>query len=78
MLGEEDVNRLEGFSFLRNTSLDEGEGHRFDSQHFQLRPPEPVYSTVNKLCDRAPSPATTPPSSVTKASCTLSPSPTST
>ncbi|XP_061072698.1 disks large homolog 2-like isoform X2 [Conger conger] len=56
MLGEEDVNRLEGFSFLRNTSLDEGEGHRFDSQHFQLRPPEPVYSTVNKLCDRAPSP----------------------
>ncbi|XP_064158035.1 disks large homolog 2-like isoform X2 [Anguilla rostrata] len=56
MLGEEDVNRLEGFSFLRNTSLDEGEGHRFESQHFQLRPPEPVYSTVNKLCDRAPSP----------------------
>ncbi|KAJ8385281.1 hypothetical protein AAFF_G00190700 [Aldrovandia affinis] len=56
MLGEEDVNRLEGFSFLRNTSLEEGEGHRFDSQHFQLRPPEPVYSTVNKLCDRAPSP----------------------
>ncbi|KAJ8280098.1 hypothetical protein GJAV_G00050510 [Gymnothorax javanicus] len=56
MLGEEDINRMESFSFLRNTSLDEGEGHRFDSQHFQLRPPEPVYSTVNKLCDRAPSP----------------------
>ncbi|KAG7471329.1 hypothetical protein MATL_G00123420 [Megalops atlanticus] len=56
MLGEEDVNRLEGFSFLRNTSLEDAEAHRFDSQHFQLRPPEPVYSTVNKLCDRAPSP----------------------
>ncbi|KAI9516427.1 Disks large 2 [Dissostichus eleginoides] len=39
-----------------NASLDDGEGHRFDSQHFQLRPPEPVYSTVNKLCDKAPSP----------------------
>ncbi|XP_053501008.1 disks large homolog 2 isoform X12 [Ictalurus furcatus] len=36
LLGEEDINRLDGFSFLR--------------------PPEPVYSTVNKLCDRAPSP----------------------
>ncbi|XP_049324800.1 disks large homolog 2 isoform X11 [Astyanax mexicanus] len=56
LLGEEDINRLDGFSFLRNPSLDDGEGHRFDSQHFQLRPPEPVYSTVNKLCDRAPSP----------------------
>ncbi|XP_076876624.1 disks large homolog 2 isoform X2 [Brachyhypopomus gauderio] len=48
LLGEEDINR--------NPSLDDGEGHRFDSQHFQLRPPEPVYSTVNKLCDRVPSP----------------------
>ncbi|XP_033973208.1 disks large homolog 2 [Trematomus bernacchii] len=48
LLGEEDINR--------NASLDDGEGHRFDSQHFQLRPPEPVYSTVNKLCDKAPSP----------------------
>ncbi|XP_027006366.1 disks large homolog 2 isoform X9 [Tachysurus fulvidraco] len=56
LLGEEDINRLDGFSFLRNPSLDDGEGHRFESQHFQLRPPEPVYSTVNKLCDRAPSP----------------------
>ncbi|XP_062870560.1 disks large homolog 2 isoform X4 [Trichomycterus rosablanca] len=56
LLGEEDINRLDGFSFLRNSSLDDGEGHRFESQHFQLRPPEPVYSTVNKLCDRAPSP----------------------
>ncbi|XP_048873445.1 disks large homolog 2 isoform X2 [Brienomyrus brachyistius] len=56
ILGEEDINRLDGFSFLRNASLDEGESHRFDSQHFQLRPPEPVYSTVNKLCDRAASP----------------------
>ncbi|XP_017548143.1 disks large homolog 2 isoform X6 [Pygocentrus nattereri] len=56
LLGEEDINRLDGFSFLRNPSLDDGEGHRFDSQHFQLRPPEPVYSTVNKLCDRVPSP----------------------
>ncbi|XP_073769963.1 disks large homolog 2 isoform X3 [Danio rerio] len=56
LLGEEDINRLDGFSFLRNPSLDEMEGHRFDSQHFQLRPPEPVYSTVNKLSDRAPSP----------------------
>nr|XP_023691003.1 disks large homolog 2 isoform X7 [Paramormyrops kingsleyae] len=56
LLGEEDINRLDGFSFLRNSSLDEGESHRFDSQHFQLRPPEPVYSTVNKLCDRAASP----------------------
>ncbi|KAJ4929767.1 hypothetical protein JOQ06_018788 [Pogonophryne albipinna] len=56
LLGEEDINRLDGFSFLRNASLDDGEGHRFDSQHFQLRPPEPVYSTVNKLCDKAPSP----------------------
>ncbi|XP_041948710.1 disks large homolog 2 isoform X7 [Alosa sapidissima] len=56
LLGEEDINRLDGFSFLRNASLDDGEGHRFESQHFQLRPPEPVYSTVNKLCERAPSP----------------------
>ncbi|XP_067350258.1 disks large homolog 2 isoform X5 [Channa argus] len=56
LLGEEDINRLDGFSFLRNPSLDDGEGHRFDSQHFQLRPAEPVYSTVNKLCDKAPSP----------------------
>nr|XP_029483024.1 disks large homolog 2 isoform X4 [Oncorhynchus nerka] len=48
LLGEEDINR--------NTSIDDGEGHRFDSQHFQLRPPEPVYSTVNKLCDKTPSP----------------------
>ncbi|XP_034461559.1 disks large homolog 2 isoform X7 [Hippoglossus hippoglossus] len=36
LLGEEDINRLDGFSFLRH--------------------PEPVYSTVNKLCDKAPSP----------------------
>uniref|UniRef100_G3Q9K2 Discs, large homolog 2 (Drosophila) n=1 Tax=Gasterosteus aculeatus aculeatus TaxID=481459 RepID=G3Q9K2_GASAC len=36
LLGEEEINRLDGFSFLR--------------------PPEPVYSTVNKLCDKAPSP----------------------
>nr|XP_040036144.1 disks large homolog 2 isoform X10 [Gasterosteus aculeatus aculeatus] len=56
LLGEEEINRLDGFSFLRNPSLDDGEGHRFDSLHFQLRPPEPVYSTVNKLCDKAPSP----------------------
>ncbi|XP_034149113.1 disks large homolog 2 isoform X15 [Esox lucius] len=56
LLGEEDINRLDGFSFLRNASIDDGEGHRFESQHFQLRPPEPVYSTVNKLCDKAPSP----------------------
>ncbi|XP_072302942.1 disks large homolog 2 isoform X5 [Eucyclogobius newberryi] len=55
LLGEEDINRLDGFSFLRNSSLDDGDSHRFDS-HFQLRPPEPVYSTVNKLCDKAPSP----------------------
>ncbi|XP_010771361.1 disks large homolog 2-like, partial [Notothenia coriiceps] len=48
LLGEEDINR--------NGSLDDGEGHSFDCQHFQLRPPEPVYSTVNKLCDKAPSP----------------------
>ncbi|XP_077963418.1 disks large homolog 2 isoform X13 [Gasterosteus aculeatus] len=48
LLGEEEINR--------NPSLDDGEGHRFDSLHFQLRPPEPVYSTVNKLCDKAPSP----------------------
>ncbi|XP_047462438.1 disks large homolog 2 isoform X12 [Mugil cephalus] len=52
LLGEEDMNRLEVFSLLRNPSLDDGEGHRFDSQLFQLRPAEPVYSTVNK----APSP----------------------
>ncbi|XP_052385576.1 disks large homolog 2 isoform X4 [Oncorhynchus keta] len=44
LLGEEDINR--------NASIDDGEAHRFESQHFQLRPPEPVYSTVNK----APSP----------------------
>ncbi|XP_045078586.1 disks large homolog 2 isoform X7 [Coregonus clupeaformis] len=56
LLGEEDINRLDGFSFLRNASIDDGEGHRFESQHFQLRPPEPVYSTVNKLCDKTPSP----------------------
>ncbi|XP_026184780.1 disks large homolog 2 [Mastacembelus armatus] len=48
LLGDEDINR--------SPSLDDGEGHRFDSQHFQLRPAEPVYSTVNKLCDKAPSP----------------------
>ncbi|XP_041948712.1 disks large homolog 2 isoform X9 [Alosa sapidissima] len=39
LLGEEDINRLDGFSFLRNASLDDGEGHRFESQHFQLREP---------------------------------------
>nr|XP_046162923.1 disks large homolog 2 isoform X14 [Oncorhynchus gorbuscha] len=39
LLGEEDINRLDGFSFLRNASIDDGEGHRFDSQHFQLRDP---------------------------------------
>uniref|UniRef100_A0A3Q3JW99 Discs, large homolog 2 (Drosophila) n=1 Tax=Monopterus albus TaxID=43700 RepID=A0A3Q3JW99_MONAL len=48
LLGEEDINR--------NPSLDDGEGHRFDPQHFHMRPAEPVYSTVNKLCDKAPSP----------------------
>ncbi|XP_030216684.1 disks large homolog 2 isoform X4 [Gadus morhua] len=48
LLGDEDVNR--------NPSLDDSDGHRFESQHFQLRPPEPVYSTVNKLCDKLPSP----------------------
>ncbi|XP_052313640.1 disks large homolog 2 isoform X15 [Oncorhynchus keta] len=31
LLGEEDINR--------NASIDDGEGHRFDSQHFQLRDP---------------------------------------
>ncbi|XP_062414221.1 disks large homolog 2 isoform X2 [Pungitius pungitius] len=36
LLEEDDINRLDGFSFLR--------------------PPEPVYSTLNKLCDKAPSP----------------------
>ncbi|KAG7267590.1 hypothetical protein CRUP_011421 [Coryphaenoides rupestris] len=48
ILGDEDVNR--------NPSLDDSDGHRFESQHFQLRPPEPVYSTVNKLCEKLPSP----------------------
>ncbi|XP_063750904.1 disks large homolog 2 isoform X19 [Eleginops maclovinus] len=42
LLGEEDINRLDGFPFLRNASLDDGEGHRFDSQHFQLREPRKV------------------------------------
>nr|XP_046265739.1 disks large homolog 2 isoform X8 [Scatophagus argus] len=42
LLGEEDINRLDGFSFLRNPSLDDGESHRFDSQHFQLREPRKV------------------------------------
>ncbi|XP_078142746.1 disks large homolog 2 isoform X5 [Centroberyx gerrardi] len=42
LLGEEDINRLDGFSFLRNPSIDDGEGHRFDSQHFQLREPRKV------------------------------------
>ncbi|KAG1970530.1 disks large [Pimephales promelas] len=42
LLGEEDINRLDGFSFLRNPSLDEMEGHRFDSQHFQLREPRKI------------------------------------
>ncbi|XP_034745390.1 disks large homolog 2 isoform X20 [Etheostoma cragini] len=42
LLGEEDLNRLDGFSFLRNPSLDDGEGHRFGSQHFQLREPRKV------------------------------------
>ncbi|XP_074527533.1 disks large homolog 2 isoform X8 [Halichoeres trimaculatus] len=42
LLGEEDINRLDGFSFLRNSSLDDGESHRFDSQHFQLRDPRKV------------------------------------
>ncbi|KAM9499669.1 disks large homolog 2 isoform 16-T16 [Salvelinus alpinus] len=39
LLGEEDINRLDGFSFLRNASIDDGEAHRFESQHFQLRDP---------------------------------------
>ncbi|XP_051539636.1 disks large homolog 2 isoform X7 [Myxocyprinus asiaticus] len=34
LLGEEDINR--------NPSLDEMEGHRFDSQHFQLRDPRKI------------------------------------
>ncbi|XP_030294529.1 disks large homolog 2 isoform X14 [Sparus aurata] len=34
LLGEEDINR--------NPSLDDGDGHRFDSQHFQLREPRKV------------------------------------
>ncbi|XP_040907719.1 disks large homolog 2 [Toxotes jaculatrix] len=34
LLGEEDINR--------NPSLDDGEGHRFESQHFQLREPRKV------------------------------------
>ncbi|XP_034745398.1 disks large homolog 2 isoform X28 [Etheostoma cragini] len=34
LLGEEDLNR--------NPSLDDGEGHRFGSQHFQLREPRKV------------------------------------
>ncbi|XP_030010788.1 disks large homolog 2 isoform X11 [Sphaeramia orbicularis] len=34
LLGEEDINR--------NSSLDDGESHRFDSQHFQLREPRKV------------------------------------
>ncbi|XP_026103273.1 disks large homolog 2-like isoform X9 [Carassius auratus] len=34
LLGEEDINR--------NSSLDEMEGHRFDSQHFQLREPRKI------------------------------------
>ncbi|XP_042286906.1 disks large homolog 2 isoform X6 [Thunnus maccoyii] len=42
LVGEEDINRLDGFSFLRNPSLDDGEGHRFESQHFQLREPRKV------------------------------------
>ncbi|XP_072302948.1 disks large homolog 2 isoform X11 [Eucyclogobius newberryi] len=41
LLGEEDINRLDGFSFLRNSSLDDGDSHRFDS-HFQLREPRKV------------------------------------
>ncbi|KAM9728286.1 disks large homolog 2 isoform 15-T16 [Menidia menidia] len=47
LLGEEDVNR--------NPSLDDRES-KFDYNHFELRPPEPVYSTVNKLCDKEPFP----------------------
>ncbi|XP_056909839.1 disks large homolog 2 isoform X7 [Takifugu flavidus] len=54
LLGGEDINRLDGFSFLRNSSLEDGDGHKFEP--FQLRPPEPVYSTVNKLCDKTHSP----------------------
>ncbi|KAM4544952.1 disks large homolog 2 isoform 3-T3 [Odontesthes bonariensis] len=54
LLGEEDINRLDGFSLLRNSSLDDREGNKFDFNHFEMRPPEPVYSTVNKLCDKAP------------------------
>ncbi|XP_047660660.1 disks large homolog 2 isoform X13 [Tachysurus fulvidraco] len=34
LLGEEDINR--------NPSLDDGEGHRFESQHFQLREPRKI------------------------------------
>ncbi|XP_059395691.1 disks large homolog 2-like isoform X7 [Carassius carassius] len=34
LLGEEDINR--------NPSLDEMEGHRYDSQHFQLREPRKI------------------------------------
>ncbi|XP_051782917.1 disks large homolog 2 isoform X11 [Erpetoichthys calabaricus] len=42
MLGEDDLNRLDGFSFLRNPSLDEADSHKFDSQHFQLREPRKI------------------------------------
>ncbi|XP_063059778.1 disks large homolog 2 [Engraulis encrasicolus] len=34
LLGEEDINR--------NPSLDDGEGHRFEPQHFQLREPRKI------------------------------------
>ncbi|XP_061596240.1 disks large homolog 2 isoform X7 [Cololabis saira] len=48
MLGEDDMDR--------NPFRDDREGNGLDCHYFQLRPPEPVYSTVNKPCDKAPSP----------------------
>uniref|UniRef100_H2RTH6 Discs, large homolog 2 (Drosophila) n=1 Tax=Takifugu rubripes TaxID=31033 RepID=H2RTH6_TAKRU len=40
LLGGEDINRLDGFSFLRNSSLEDGDGHKFEP--FQLREPRKV------------------------------------
>ncbi|XP_075342672.1 disks large homolog 2 isoform X16 [Odontesthes bonariensis] len=42
LLGEEDINRLDGFSLLRNSSLDDREGNKFDFNHFEMREPRKV------------------------------------
>ncbi|KAM6907328.1 disks large homolog 2 isoform 2-T2 [Xenentodon cancila] len=58
LLGEDDMDR--------NPFRDDREGNGFDCHYFQLRPPEPVYSTVNKPYDKAPSPRLSSPREANK------------